>query len=47
LLILKNGRRVAGGTLAEVRSQFGELGSTARLEEIFLRATEEPPRLAP
>jgi ABC-2 type transport system ATP-binding protein len=47
LLILKGGRRVAGGTLAEVRSQFGELGSTARLEEIFLRATEEPPRLAP
>jgi ABC-2 type transport system ATP-binding protein len=47
LLILKSGRRVAGGTLAEVRSQFGELGSTARLEEIFLRATEEPPRLAP
>jgi ABC-2 type transport system ATP-binding protein len=47
LLILKSGRRVAGGTLAEVRSQFGELGSTARLEEIFLRATEEPSRLAP
>jgi ABC-2 type transport system ATP-binding protein len=34
LLILKSGRRV----------QFGELGGTARLEEIFLRATEEPPR---
>ena len=45
LLILKGGRRVAGGTLAEVRAQFGELGDSARLEDIFLRATEEPPRL--
>ena len=45
LLILKGGRRVAGGTLAEVRAQFGEFGDTAKLEEIFLRATEEPPRL--
>ena len=45
LLILKGGRRVAGGTLAEVRAQFGEFGDTAKLEEIFLRATEEPPKL--
>jgi len=46
LLILKGGRKVAGGTLAEVRRQFAELGDGARLEEIFLRATEEPPKIA-
>jgi len=45
LLILKSGRKVAGGTLDEVRRQFAVLGSDARLEDIFLRATEEPPKL--
>lgn len=45
LLILKSGRKVAGGTLAEVRQQFAEFDDSARLEDIFLRATEEPPKL--
>ena len=45
LLILKGGRKIAGGTLAEVRQQFAVLGDDARLEDIFLRATEGPPQL--
>jgi ABC-2 type transport system ATP-binding protein len=45
LLILKSGRKVADGTLNEVRHQFAELGDGAKLEEIFLRATEEPPKI--
>ncbi len=45
LLILKSGRKIADGTLNEVRRQFAELGDGARLEEIFLRATEEPPKI--
>jgi len=47
LLILKGGRKVADGTLDEVRHKFAELGEGARLEDIFLRATEEPPRIVP
>ena len=47
LLILKGGRKVADGTLDEVRRQFAELGDDARLEDIFLRATEEPPKISP
>lgn len=47
LLILKGGRKVAEGTLQEVRDKFAELGDGARLEDIFLRATEEPPKIAP
>ena len=45
LLILKSGRKVADGSLAEVRRKFAALGDSARLEEIFLHATEEPPRI--
>jgi ABC-2 type transport system ATP-binding protein len=47
ILILKGGRRVAGGTLDEIRRQFFEEGGGARLEDLFLRATEEPPKIAP
>lgn len=47
LLILKGGHKVACGTLAEVRSQFAGFGDTSRLEDVFLRATGEPPKLAP
>jgi ABC-2 type transport system ATP-binding protein len=46
ILILKGGRRVAGGTLDEIRRQFFEEGAGARLEDLFLRATEEPPKIA-
>jgi len=41
LLILKQGRKVAGGTLEEVRSQFAESAPDASLEEVFFRATAE------
>lgn len=40
VLILKNGRKVAGGTLAEVRQKFSEQPDT-NLEEVFFRATGE------
>jgi len=46
VLILKGGRKVAGGTLDEIRRQFFQEGDNG-LEEVFLRATEEPPKIAP
>ncbi len=42
VLILKQGRKVIDGTLAEVRQRFSELSGDANLEEIFFRATAEP-----
>jgi ABC-2 type transport system ATP-binding protein len=45
LLILKQGRNVAHGTLEEVRCRFAETAPDASLEEVFFRATaDEPPR---
>jgi ABC-2 type transport system ATP-binding protein len=45
ILILKNGRKVADGTLAEIMQKFsGE--PDASLEEIFFRATIEPPLMS-
>ncbi len=41
LLILKQGRMVAHGTLAEVRQRFADAGADANLEEVFFRATAE------
>ena len=41
LLILKQGRKVAGGTLEDVRRQFAESAPDASLEEVFFRATAE------
>jgi ABC-2 type transport system ATP-binding protein len=41
LLILKNGRKIADGTLAEVTRKFSESPDDASLEEIFFRATSE------
>jgi ABC-2 type transport system ATP-binding protein len=38
LLILKNGEKMADGTVAEVRSRFSD-GSTTSLEDVFFRAT--------
>jgi ABC-2 type transport system ATP-binding protein len=43
LLIVKNGRKIADGTLAEVTKQFSEQAGDATLEEIFFRATAEAP----
>ncbi len=41
LLILKNGRKIAAGTLAEITQKFSESPGDANLEEIFFRATSE------
>ncbi len=42
LLILKNGRKIADGTMAEVTQKFSESPGDASLEEIFFRATSDP-----
>jgi ABC-2 type transport system ATP-binding protein len=39
VLILKQGVRIAGGTLAEVHSQFSDGDANASLEDVFIRAT--------
>jgi ABC-2 type transport system ATP-binding protein len=39
LLILKQGAKVADGTVAQVRAQFGD-GVESSLEDVFIRATE-------
>ena len=41
ILILKNGRKIADGTLAEITQKFSEQPGDANLEEIFFRATSE------
>ncbi len=41
VLILKNGRKVIDGTLAEVTRRFSEQPSDTNLEEVFFRATGE------
>jgi ABC-2 type transport system ATP-binding protein len=41
ILILKNGRKVIDGTLAEITRRFSEEPGDANLEEIFFRATDE------
>jgi ABC-2 type transport system ATP-binding protein len=41
LLILKNGEKMADGTVAEVRSRFSGDADTS-LEDVFFRATGEP-----
>jgi len=46
ILILKGGRKVIDGTLDEIRRKF-ESGDGARLEDVFIRATEGPPVIAP
>jgi ABC-2 type transport system ATP-binding protein len=47
LLILKNGLKIADGTLAEVTRKFSEQAGDASLEEIFFRATGDPVAPAP
>jgi ABC-2 type transport system ATP-binding protein len=39
ILILKNGQKIADGTLAEITQKFSEQSGDANLEEIFFRAT--------
>ncbi len=41
ILILKNGQKIADGTLAEITQKFSEQPGDANLEEIFFRATSE------
>jgi ABC-2 type transport system ATP-binding protein len=47
ILILKNGRKIADGTIAEITRKFSEQSGDANLEEIFFRATEESGSIAP
>jgi ABC-2 type transport system ATP-binding protein len=47
ILILKNGKRVAHGTLEEITRQFSEQADNANLEEVFFRATSEDNRQSP
>ena len=39
VLILKQGQKIADGTLTDVRQQFGDGSTDASLEEVFIRAT--------
>ncbi len=41
ILILKNGRKIADGTMEEITRRFSGTGGTSDLEEIFFRATIE------
>ncbi len=41
ILILKDGRKIAHGTLAEITQQFAAHAGEANLEEVFFRATAE------
>ena len=53
ILIVKNGRKIADGTLAEVTQKFSETAGDSSLEDIFFRATGDsltpplPPVLPP
>jgi ABC-2 type transport system ATP-binding protein len=44
VLILKGGRKIIDGTLDEIRHKF-EQGDGVRLEDVFIRATEGPPKI--
>jgi ABC-type uncharacterized transport system ATPase subunit len=47
ILILKGGRKIIDGPLDTVRRAFSEGADGVRLEDVFLRATEEPPKISP
>jgi ABC-2 type transport system ATP-binding protein len=52
ILILKNGKKIADGTIMDIRRKFSEQAGDANLEEIFFRATGEnetavPPAVSP
>jgi len=51
ILILKNGRKIADGAMAEIARQFSGTGGSSDLEEVFFRATTEadpnPPSVTP
>jgi ABC-2 type transport system ATP-binding protein len=41
ILILKNGRKIANGTIDEITRRFSEQAGDANLEEVFFRATSQ------
>jgi len=43
VLILRNGQKVVHGTIAEIRQQFSQPSGDTTLEDVFFRATSEPP----
>jgi len=43
ILILKNGRKVIDGTIADITQKFSQQAGDVNLEEVFFRATSEPP----
>jgi ABC-2 type transport system ATP-binding protein len=45
ILILKKGRKIFDGTMQEMRTRFAEQTGDANLEEVFFRATSEPPKI--
>jgi ABC-2 type transport system ATP-binding protein len=47
ILILKNGRKVALGTIQEITRMFAERPEDANLEDVFLRATADAPPVIP
>lgn len=47
ILILKNGLKVIAGTLEQIMQRFSEQPGDSNLEEIFFRATSEPPTPPP
>src|SRR6266481_4784585 len=44
ILILKQGRKIIDGTIEDITHQFSEQAGDANLEEVFFRATSEPPK---
>jgi ABC-2 type transport system ATP-binding protein len=47
ILILKGGRKVAHGTITEIKERFLQQSDRANLEEVFFRATTEPQASVP
>jgi len=47
ILILKNGRKVIDGTIAEITQKFWQQPGEANLEEVFFRATSDMPAPPP
>jgi ABC-2 type transport system ATP-binding protein len=43
VLILKNGRKVVDGTIAQIRQQFSQQSGDTTLEDVFFRATSDAP----
>ena len=44
VLILQNGKKIVHGTIVQIREQFSQQSGDTTLEDVFFRATTEPPR---